>query len=172
MSNFFSKPYFDKPFFSNSFFHGDYFKLPFFTGIGGGTPPTGNPTVPVVVSSIIHANNDKRILVTWNQEMQASGSDKDNLKQKIWIIIDGGAPVLPTAVIFSHDYMTLSFASEFKTGTTISWKYDDGDANIILESKAGIKADNQTYAVQNDLADEPDQGDEPTPCPPKKKRGK
>jgi len=169
MSNFFKQSYFDKPFYSSKFFHLDYFtKNPFFNGIGGGTPTQPVPVVPVVVSSIIHANNDKRILVTWDQEMQAKG----DIKQQIWIVIDGGAPVLPTAVIFSHDYMTLSFASEFKTGTTISWKYDDGDANIILESKAGIKADNQTYAVQNDLADEPDQGDEPTPCPPKKKRGK
>jgi len=172
MSNFFAQSYFDKPFYSSKFFHLDYFtKNPFFNGIGGGTPTQPVPAVPVVVSSIIHANNDKRILVTWDQEMQAKG----DIKQKIWIVIDGGAPVLPTAVIFSHDYMTLSFASEFKTGTTITWKYDDSDANIILESKAGIKADNQTYPTQNDLADEP--GDEPCiPCEPcdvpKKKKKK
>ena len=158
MANFFSKPYFDQPFFSNPFFHGDYFKLPFFSGIGGGTPPTGNPAVPKVLSSIIHANNDKRILVTFDQEMQSKG----DIKQSMWIVIDGQAPVLPTAVIFSHDYMTLSFASEFKAGTVISWKYDDSDAGIILESKSGIKADNQTYAVQNDLV--------ATPPPPKARR--
>jgi len=170
MSNFFKGSYFDKPFFSfNQFFHGEYFVTnKFFTGIGSGTGGT-TPAVPTVVSSIIHANNDKRILVTWNQEMQAKG----DIKQKIWIVIDGSAPVLPTAVIFSHDYMTLSFASEFKTGTVISWKYDDTDASIVLESKDGVKADNQTYGVQNDLADEPDQGDEPNPCPaPKKKKKK
>ena len=148
MGKFFEGAYFDKPFFSfNQFFHGEYFVTnKFFNGLGSGTGGT-TPAVPTVVSSIIHANNDKRILVTWNQEMRAKG----DIKQKMWIVIDGGAPVLPTAVIFSHDYMTLSFASEFKTGTVISWKYDDSDAAIVLESTSGVKADNQTYAVTNNL---------------------
>jgi len=172
MSNFFKGSYFDKPFFSNTFFHGDYFKLPFFNGIGGGTPTQPVPVVPKVLSSVISANNDKRIVVTFDQEMQSQG----DIKQAIWIVIDGKPPVLPTVVTFSHDYMSLSFPSEFKAGTTVTWKYDDSDAGIVLESTSGVKADNQTYAVQNDLADEP--GDEPCiPCEPcdvpkKKKRGK
>jgi len=169
MSNFFKGSYFDKPFFNNKFFKGDYFvHNAFFNGIGGGTTPQPVPVVPKVLSSVISANNDKRIVVTFDQEMQSKG----DIKQAIWIVIDGKPPVLPTVVTFSHDYMSLSFPSEFKAGTTVTWKYDDSDAGIVLESTSGVKADNQTYGVQNDLADEPDQGDEPTPLPPKKKRGK
>ena len=149
MSKFFEGAYFDKPFYSvNQFFHEAYFVTnPFFTGIGGGTPPTGNPVVPKVLSSVIQSTNDKRILVTFDQEMRAKG----DIKTKMWIVIDGASPVLPSVVTFSHDYMTLSFPSEFKAGTVISWKYDDSDPTIVLESTSGVKADNQTYAVTNNL---------------------
>ena len=147
MANFFQGTYFDKPFFSNPFFHGDYFKQPFFTGIGGGTPGTGNPVVPTVISSEINPKNAKRIIVTFDQEMRKKG----DLRQKIFIVIDGGAPLIPSSISFSHDYMSLVFATGFTKGTVVSWKYDDSDPAIILESKSGVKADNQTYAVTNGL---------------------
>jgi len=146
MANFFQGAYFDKPFFNNSFFKGDYFKAPFFTGIGGGSGST-HPAVPKVLSSEINPKNAKRIIVTFDQEMQKKG----DLRQKIFIVIDGGAPLIPSSISFSHDFMSLVFASGFTKGTVISWKYDDSDPTIVLESKSGTKADNQTYGVTNGL---------------------
>ena len=80
--SFFQGSYFDKPFFASPFFKGDYFHLPFFTGIGGGTQVT-TPAQAIVKSSTISANNPKRIVVEFDQEMQKVG----DLRFKINIII-------------------------------------------------------------------------------------
>jgi len=152
MSKFFENPFFNNDFFNKPFFKdNDFFKEPFFTGLGGsGVIPT-NPTVPVVKTSIIYANNPKRFIVEFDQEMRAKGE----IKQKIFIVIDGGAPLIPTAVSFTHHDMICTFLSEFKAGQVVTWSYDDTDPTIVLESVHGVKADNQTYAVDNKLATTP-----------------
>ena len=173
MANFFSKPYFDKPFFNSPFFKGAYFHLPFFTGIGGGTT-TPTPTPATVKSSKIYANNDKRIMVEFDQEMQGVG----DLRQKIFIKIDGGAPVIPSSLSFNGDFMSLVFATGFTAGQSVTWSYDDSDPTIKLETKHHVLMDNQTYAVTNDLAANPPPPADDVPdtdvgdIKPKKKRAK
>ena len=133
----FEQEYFNKPFFNNKFF-----SLPFFHGIGN-----HNYEVPGVLSSEILSNNDERIIVTFDQEMEAIG----DIRQSIWIIIDGAAPVIPLVVTFSGNYMAIVFPSEFTKGEVVTWKYDDSIPTIKLQSKAKVEADNQTYSVTNDL---------------------
>ena len=113
------------------------------------------PTVPVpkVLSSKIYANNDKRILVEWDTEMKGSA----DIRFAISIIVDGAQPIVPNAVTFNKKFMTLS--DNFVKGQVITWAYDDQNATELLSTVVGdIEADNQTYAVENDLADEPDDG--------------
>ena len=148
MSKYFQHPFFNNPFFNQPFFKdNDFFKEPFFTGIGGsGVIPTV-PAVPKVNTSTIFGNNPKRFIVEFDQEMRAKG----DIKTKIFIIIDGGQPLLPSGVTFTHHDMICTFLSEFKAGQVVSWSYDDTDPAVVLESVHGVKADNQTYAVTNNL---------------------
>jgi len=146
MAKFFDGVYFDKPFYDNPFFHGDYFHKPFFSGIGSGSGTT--PTQPLVEGSVIDNKNPKRIIVQFDQEMRKVGE----LKHKISAVVDGGTLHNPTTISFNHNTMNLTFAAPFVKGTTITWAYDDSDPVIILESKLGVEADNQTYAVVNNLA--------------------
>ena len=148
MSKYFQHPFFNNPFFNQPFFKdNDFFKEPFFTGIGGITPPVTNPVVPKVLTSTIAAKNSKRIIVEFDQEMRGKG----DIRQALEIIVDGGAPLVASSVSFSHHFMSLVFSSGFAAGQVISWKYDDTQAGLDLESTAGVKADNQTYAVTNNL---------------------
>ena len=123
----------------------------FKAGVGGAAPvlppvipPTGK--VPKVISSEIYANNSHRILVKWDTPMKGT----TDVRFAINIIIDGKAPIVPNAVTFNGEWMTLS--DNFKAGQVITWAYDDQNATEQLDTATGnVEADNQTYGVLNKL---------------------
>jgi len=103
-------------------------------------------TRPKVVSSQIYANNSKRILVEWDQEMEGT----PDLRFGISIVIDGGTPIIPNAVTFNAKFMTLS--DNFKADQDIKWTYDNTLKDSKLTSKVGkVEAAGAAYSVVNKL---------------------
>jgi len=109
---------------------------------------------PVVKSSEIYANNNKRIVVEWDQEMIGSS----DIRFSIFIAIDGGAPILPETVIFNKGggkfYMMLVMTNPLSFGQNIVWHYDDS-TNERLSTKVGNhEATDVPHVVDNQLASE------------------
>ena len=130
------------------------------TATGSGTPPTKPVTapkttpvvpvtkadpVPAVVTSIIYPNNDKRFIVIFDQDMQMKG----DLKQKIFIVIDGQAPVLPSSVSVKGKDLICVFLHEFTSTNVVTWSFDAGDPGISLESTAGVQVATTSHAIDN-----------------------
>jgi len=110
---------------------------------------------PVVKSSEIYANNDKRIVVEWDQEMMGTS----DIRFAIFIAIDGGAPILPETVIFTKNagkfYMMLVMTNPMIAGQNIVWHYDSS-TNERLSTKIGShEATDVPHVVDNKLADAP-----------------
>ena len=102
---------------------------------------------PSVVSSTIYANNHGRILVKWDTEMKGT----PDVRFAIIIVIDGGSPIVPNAVTFTGNFMTLS--DHFAAGQVITWKYDPTNATERLSTKAGdIEAGSGVHMVTNNIA--------------------
>jgi len=109
---------------------------------------------PVVKTSEIYANNDKRIVVEWDQEMMGSS----DIRFAIFIAVDGGAPILPETVIFNKGngkfYMMLVMTTPLVAGQNIAWHYDDS-TNERLSTKIGNhEATDVPHVVDNKLADQ------------------
>jgi len=107
------------------------------------------PTIPNVISSTIEAAADTDIVVVWSEDMKGTGS----IEQAIKIIIDGASEVNPASVSFSGVNMTLVLTAAATAGQVITWAYDDQHPTETLETVSGnVEADNQTYAVTNNVA--------------------
>ena len=107
------------------------------------------PTIPHVGSSTVKTSADTDIVVLWSEAMKGT----QDLDGAIDVIIDGAAPVNPASVSFSDLTMTLTLSTSVTAGQTITWAYDDQDPSERLDTVAGnVEADNQTYAVTNNVA--------------------
>jgi len=115
-------------------------------GGGGGL---AHASIPTVKSSTIVAANTSRILVEWSEDMKGTG----NIKDAINIIVDGAAAVHPASVTFTGKFMALALPAPATAGQVITWAYDDQNPTERLDTVAGnVEADNQTYAVNNEVA--------------------
>jgi len=114
------------------------------------------PTIPAphVITSIIHAAHPKDIIVTYNEPMQGTPTE---IIKAINTLIAGGnnVPFHPTSMQFDANnaaIMTFTYAQPFKYGDAVSWAYNDAHPTADLRNMANKKAENQSYAVHNEVA--------------------
>jgi len=113
-----------------------------------GSGSSGHPVVrPQVLSSEISVGHETRILVKWDTAMHGT----IDVRFGISITIDGAAPIIPSNVSFSGDYMSLAIVSPIMAGQVVTWSYDTSNATEKLESVAGVEAENGTHSVNNML---------------------
>jgi len=109
-----------------------------------------NTTVPRVLHSVITPAQNDGIEVTWDRHMVTTCDVKSQIK----VIVDG-AEFAPQSVEFhptDKTKMGLIMANPFTPGQTVTWAYDDtGACDIQSINTPHIEADNQTYAVVNQL---------------------
>ena len=120
---------------------------------GPDKPPTQGtlPPVPRVITSEIKQNHPDGILVIFDRPMMMTC----DIKGQINVIIDGGAAVHPKSIEFHPNYptqMAIVMNDQFAAGQTVTWAYDDSGACELQETAPpNTEADNQTYAVNNQL---------------------
>ena len=109
------------------------------------------PFIPTVHSSIIGDTSPDSILVQWDRPMRVSCDIIDQIN----VIIDGAPAVHPDHVAFDISYpstMGIVMAAPFAPGQVITWSYDDTGLCELQEiALPNTEADNQTYAVNNNL---------------------
>ncbi len=114
----------------------------------GGHTSITPPSVPTVSSSTVEVAAPKDVVVVWSEDMKGSAS----IKEAINVIIDGGSAVHPAGVTFSATTMTLVLVDAVTAGQVVTWAYDDTHPTERLETVSGnIEADNQTYAITNNV---------------------
>jgi len=113
-------------------------------GSGGGTthPPVHSLDV---ISSTIYTNNSHRIIAEMSEAVKSTGPD---VRFQIAITINGGAPIVPNAVVVNGKFLTLS--DNFKAGDVITWQYSTGQEKIT--SLVGKEMDTLVHTVDNKLA--------------------
>jgi len=150
MANFFESPFFQSKFFTdNAFFREPFFQTPFFDGIGGNGAIV--ITNPVVQSSTIEDAKKDGIAVKWDRTMRGTG----DLTTVISVIIDGASPVAPKSVDFNQSdpsEMAIIMNSDFASGKTVTWAYDDSKSVKLEDVDNGTEAENQTYSVTNNVS--------------------
>jgi len=117
----------------------------------GKAGPTSYPTtgIPMVISSIIRADQPEGIRVKWDRPMMMTCDIKNQIK-----VIHGAVETAPTSVIFSPDKteMGIVMALPFTVGEVVTWAYDDTGSCILQQVEVpNTEADNQTYVVENQV---------------------
>jgi len=115
--------------------------------------PTGGgalPHVPSVAYSEINPTNPDGILVHWDRPIIATA----HIKDAITLIINGGAPIAPQAVVIqpgSPNMMAIIHHPDFKLTDVVTWAYNDQHPTENLKDAKGVEVDNQTHGVTNNI---------------------
>jgi len=108
------------------------------------------PHIPAVQYSEINPSNPDGILVHWDRPITASA----HIKDAISLIINGGAPIHPQAVVIhpsTPNLMAIVHHPDFKLGDVVTWAYNDQHPTESLVDAKGVEVDNQTYGVSNNF---------------------
>ena len=100
---------------------------------------------PKIISSEIYPNNAHRIVVMWDREMHGDPDIHMNMS----IIKNGGAALLPKAVVFAAKAMMMTLNVPAKSSDTYEWAFNDTDPGAILADKDGNSADTAHHSVDN-----------------------
>ena len=113
-----------------------------------------NKDIPKAEVSVITATQADGIDILFNVNVKISSNIKDALR--VWIKTDSGTI---TGVIkdviqnpANHEEIGILMDKPFKAGQIITWAYNDKHPTEYIKSDNGVKADNQTYSVINNIA--------------------
>ena len=108
-------------------------------------------TVPKVRSSTISTTSPDGISINWDRPMMISAS----LKDAITVKVNGTAVAVKNVVQNPTNPKQLGIVMNvpFKHGDVVTWAYNDQHATEFLKGAevGGVKADNQTYSVVNNI---------------------
>ena len=130
-----------------------------FFGWGWGWKPGGGaggslPLMPKVRSSTISASDSDGILVKFDRPMTVTCE----IASQVSVIVDGAAPIHPDHTVFNQSdpsEIGFIFGTNFQHGQVVTWAYDDSGACDLKEAAApNTEAENQTYAVYNQIPDQ------------------
>ena len=108
-------------------------------------PTTG---IPQVTGSVISPIQASKIFVKWDRPMEMTCDIKD----QIHVVINSGAPALPTGIVFNGDNteMGIVMAANFQTGDAVDWSYDPaGTCDLIQTAFPNTEADGISHVVVN-----------------------
>jgi len=116
-----------------------------------GTHPI--PTNPHVISSVINDAQPDIIEVTYNEKMKGTPAE---IAKAINTLIAGGnnVPFQPVSISFAAGNSAIlyfKYAIAFAFDNQVSWAYNDAHPTANLSNIAGVEAENQSYAVTNNI---------------------
>jgi len=119
-----------------------------------GGPSSALPLIPKVVSSTLIESQADGIMVKWDRPMMVTCE----IASQVSVIVDGAAPTHPDHTVFNQvdpSEIGFIFGAPFLHGQVVTWAYDDSGACDLKEaSPPNTEAENQTYAVYNQIPDQ------------------
>jgi hypothetical protein len=120
--------------------------LPGGTGGGGGGVPT---VTPKVTSSIIRDDAPDGIIIQWDTQVEFS----QNIKGALTVKIDGVDATINEVIYDPQDHSRIGIILNVKMlrKQVVTWAYDDQNPTEYIKGSNDVEAENQTYAVTNNI---------------------